>query len=98
MASVLTKQRNAKPTTWEHVAKLRHGGANNVEARDYTASGYRSRMGRSSVTIRCPFCGDDMEAFVWSMRGGGKRCPNLQCRAILGSGGSAYRLVQDNSP
>lgn len=47
--------------------------------------------GRSEVKIRCPFCAVAFTARIWSISGGGKRCPN--CGAKHGSTGWAYPLV-----
>lgn len=41
----------------------------------------RSRMGRSTVFVTCPFCEVETECFTWSIHGSGKRC---ECGAILG--------------
>ncbi|MCO9048781.1 MULTISPECIES: hypothetical protein [Acinetobacter] len=52
--------------------------------------------GKSYYMVRCAFCKDDFKAFKWSLRGGGKRCPN--CKAIMGSNGQTYQwssLVKD---
>ena len=62
-------------------------GARPVEQRQAESYGYRGRMGRSSITIICPWCGSHVEAFTWSLSGGGKRC---ECGAIFGSSGSAW--------
>jgi hypothetical protein len=43
--------------------------------------------GRTYVTIKCPFCGWKVDAYVWSLCGGGKRCG---CGALFGSTGTAY--------
>lgn len=37
-------------------------------------------FGRIKVEIHCPFCEDDVEAYLWSLAGSGKRCP---CGALL---------------
>jgi len=42
-----------------------------------------SEFGRSTVFVTCPFCGRKTEAYVWSLAGSGKRCPNENCRAHL---------------
>lgn len=42
-----------------------------------------SEFGRSSVTIRCPFCGHLTRAYIWSLAGNGKRCNNPLCRAMF---------------
>lgn len=49
-----------------------------------------SEFGRSTVFVTCPFCGRKTEAYVWSLAGSGKRCPNPDCRAHL-CYGVAYR-------
>ena len=45
--------------------------------------------GRSYIRFVCPFCGERIKAYVWSLCGGGKRCP--RCRALFLSNGNAYR-------
>lgn len=62
----------------------------NVEQRAFETSGRRERMGRTSVTIWCPFCSRGVETFVWSLAGGGKRC---DCGAIFTSMGNAYHFA-----
>lgn len=57
-----------------------------MEGTPYAVLARSSRMGRSTITIRCPFCATQFEAFVWSLAGGGKRCPT--CRAFHGSYGA----------
>jgi len=37
----------------------------------------------------CPWCGDDVKAYLWSMSGGGKRC---LCGAIFSSCGYGYKI------
>jgi hypothetical protein len=49
-----------------------------------------SEMGRRRIEIECPFCFEQFWAFVWSLSGGGKRCPN--CRAMHTSHGTAHPL------
>ncbi len=42
---------------------------------NYTVVSETSRpRGQSSIDIKCPFCSTVVEAFLWSMAGGGKRC------------------------
>jgi hypothetical protein len=38
-------------------------------------------------------CATRLEIYLWSLRGGGKRCENKECGALLGSGGLAYQLI-----
>ncbi|MFA5166829.1 MAG: hypothetical protein WC449_06090 [Candidatus Paceibacterota bacterium] len=51
--------------------------------------------GRKKVLITCPFCENDVIAYVWSLHGRGKRCPD--CDTIhYGDGTSVKKLsVQD---
>jgi hypothetical protein len=67
-----------------------------VERRDYVSGGYSSgASGRSTIGITCPFCGAYFRAYIWSLCGGGKRCPDKRCGAIFGSIGQAARLKCD---
>lgn len=43
----------------------------------------RRPAGRSSLTMRCPFCGSEVEARVWGLAGSGKRC---DCRVVFTRG------------
>jgi len=36
---------------------------------------YRGAMGKSTVDIDCPYCGETITAYVWSLSGTGKKCP-----------------------
>lgn len=49
-----------------------------------------SEMGRRRASCDCPFCGTRFTVYVWSLSGGGKKCPG--CRAMFGSLGVAYPL------
>lgn len=40
-----------------------------------------SRHGRSTMMVKCPFCEEEVEVFIWSFAGSGKRC---SCGALLG--------------
>ena len=71
------------------LARFRDVGTPGVETRPYMAGAYRSRMGRSSVDITCPFCLGVVTAYVWSLPNG-KRCP---CGALMGSLGQAHKRV-----
>lgn len=46
-------------------------------------------MGRTRVTIECPFCVREVTAYVWSINGGGKRC---NCGALFSGRGKAYHF------
>lgn len=73
--------------------KVRKGPDNRSSnaQREWRAGTAISEMGRRRIEIECPFCFEQFWAFVWSLAGGGKRCPN--CRAIFGSTGTASPLV-----
>ena len=70
-------------TTWDDINK------EECEKRDYKMWQGFSEHGKSTVDIDCPFCGDTVQAFIWSLRGCGKRCG---CGALFGAFGSAYKL------
>lgn len=44
-----------------------------------------SQNGKTRILIKCPCCGEEVWAFVWSLAGSGKRCP---CGAKHGSFGT----------
>lgn len=64
------------------------------DVREYVILGERSAFGRSTIDIQCPFCGQVVEAFVWSLAGSGKRCTNRACRALFDGRGHAKRPDQ----
>ena len=70
-------------TTYKHIAEGR-----TVE-KPWTSLGTTAAFGRSRITIICPFCSGHVTAYLWSLAGGGTRCP---CGAMLGHYGKAYRL------
>lgn len=41
---------------------------------------YCGMLHKSFCTVQCPFCGTRVKAYVWSLAGSGKKCPN--CRAV----------------
>lgn len=50
------------------------------EQRMYATFNPISEMGRSRVTAECPYCGEHLKVYLWSLAGGGKRCP---CGALI---------------
>lgn len=40
-----------------------------------------SEHGRSTMIVKCPFCKEEFEVYIWSFAGSGKRC---SCGALLG--------------
>lgn len=69
---------------------------------DKLAFGYRieglewwkvsSGHGRSQGQVKCPCCCSITDIYIWSFRGGGKRCSN--CNVLLGSMG-AYVGIEE---
>lgn len=58
------------------------------ERRENIQKGYYSQAnGRSYTYITCPFCGEVVKAYIWSLCGGGKKCP---CGALHGSMGVTF--------
>lgn len=45
-----------------------------METKPYEIVAERSEFGRSSLDIKCPFCGAITTAFKWSLAGSGKKC------------------------
>lgn len=58
----------SRPSKKEQTGPLGH------KIREHRAFNYIGRYGRSSINIKCPWCGSKVEAFVWSLAGSGKRC------------------------
>lgn len=69
-------------TTWQDVHEKK------VVEKEFTAYLFASEHGKSTIKITCPFCNNDIIAYIWSISGCGKRCDN--CGAML-SGNSAYK-------
>ena len=63
--------------------------------REFKTLRRRSEMGKSRVLIECPFCLTQFWAYVWSISGGGKKCPN--CGSIHTSFGVAYPIEGNES-
>jgi len=51
-----------------------------MEKRKHTRSLGKSEIGKSTVFVKCPFCGVETECYTWSLYGSGKRC--RQCGAV----------------
>jgi hypothetical protein len=79
-----------KGPTWTDVHKP---GANNIVVRE--CGGFLRKFtehGRSRVWLRCPFCKATVQAYLWSLAGGGKRC---DCGALAGSGGTFHQFAEN---
>jgi hypothetical protein len=46
-----------------------------MEQREHVRGAYNPKFGRSTCHITCPFCSHVCVAYLWSLGGGGKRCP-----------------------
>jgi hypothetical protein len=66
-----------------------------AESRDYERSATYSAVGRSYCYITCPFCRERVKVYIWSLAGGGKRCP---CGALHGSLGATYKKAETKEP
>ncbi len=64
------------------------------DARRHETANPRSAMGQSTIDIRCPFCGQWVTAYIWSLAGSGKLCP---CGAKHGSWGLTLPPKRKNS-
>lgn len=66
--------------------------ADNRETRKYTVT-RKGMEPPSSVIwyIDCPFCGDVVKTYLWSLAGNGKKCT---CGAKFDSYGNAYRTPE----
>ena len=51
-----------------------------MEQRKHTHRPGESKNGKSTVFVTCPFCQEEVEAYIWSMAGSGKKCP--KCGAV----------------
>lgn len=51
-----------------------------------------SRHGKSTMMVRCPFCEEMLEVYIWSFAGSGKKC---SCGALLGRFTCAKEVEND---
>lgn len=51
-----------------------------MESKPHERTGTTSQFGRSYFYITCPYCSTEVKAYIWSLAGGGKRCPG--CKAM----------------
>ncbi|MDQ9760245.1 hypothetical protein RFZ45_15320 [Acinetobacter baumannii] len=74
-----------KPIRFEDTRDIKNKSSlcTEVTMREAKIIGESSAHGKSYYKVECPFCLADFIAYKWSLRGGGKRCPN--CLAIMGS-------------
>lgn len=63
--------------------------ANGVVSAKASLCGDYQEHGRSYYSVKCAFCSGYFNAYKWSLRGGGKRCPH--CKAIMGSTFQMYQ-------
>ena len=76
--------------------KLRERGMNESrESKEHNVYEGSREHGRSTVFIECPFCGEQTEAYVWSLNGSGKKC--WKCKAVhTGMGMTVRKLKKEN--
>ena len=48
----------------------------------------------NTIYFDCPWCGNEVKAYVWSLCGGVKRC---SCGAIFGGFGNGYKLPESST-
>ena len=69
--------------------------ANRIDRRGFSYSRKIVQMGKTRIWITCPFCKGTVEAYLWSLAGGGKRC---DCGALFGSFGECYHFADRKVP
>lgn len=47
--------------------------------------------GKTKTNVDCPFCNRQVEAYVWSLSGSGKKC---KCGALI-TRGNAYKDIKE---
>jgi hypothetical protein len=87
------REKKAKGPKWDEVRAGLEAGT--VLERPYSVLSRCDRVGRSSISARCPFCETRRVIFIWSLCGGGHRCT---CGALFGSGATAYHFKKDPPP
>ena len=66
---------------------------NGHKIRDYKRTGKYSQFGRSYCYITCPFCNEEVKAYIWSLAGCGKKC---SCGAVHTYYGFTAKKIEDN--
>jgi hypothetical protein len=82
-------ERLRQPMKKPNVTKGDYNRSDNA-SRSFKMFDVISEMGKRRGSIDCPFCNFRFTAYVWSIAGGGKKCPN--CGAMHGSFGQAYPI------
>ena len=77
---------------WNHANKKLNDGVVSVGAK---ILGEHQAHGKSYYVVECGFCKGDFDAYKWSLRGGGKRCPH--CKALMGSSFEMYQWDKKDS-
>lgn len=72
------------------VTKGEHNRSENA-GRPFRLYNFVSEMGKRRASCDCVFCHTTFTVYVWSLSGGGKKCPG--CGAMYGGYGVAYPLV-----
>jgi hypothetical protein len=56
---------------------------------------YRAEFGRANGLLDCPFCGTTCRVYIWSLAGGGKKCPG--CGAVHGGRWTTKKIPTQNT-
>src|SRR4030095_4133943 len=67
-------RKNQSSMSEENIKQFTNSKGETIESRTYFSDHYRSAFGKSSIVITCPFCGDKVKAYLWSLAGTGKKC------------------------
>lgn len=63
-------------------------GCSETEVREHERTATIAQFGKSYCHIICPFCFARVRAYIWSLSGGGKRCP---CGALHDNNGQTHK-------
>ncbi len=66
------------------------------KAKPFTVLRRISESGRSRILIECPFCETETWAYIWSLSGGGKKCPKKKCGAIHHAISGTWPIASDS--
>lgn len=76
-----------KKVTWNDI-----GNEDTIVKRPFKVIKRVSLPGTTYVILECPFCLTNVKVYVWSIRGGGKRC---QCGAMHSGLGNTYQFKEN---
>jgi hypothetical protein len=86
--SMANKKREKRVTTYRDL------GTPGCDRRQHERSPSRALAnGRSYCYITCPYCDEKVQAAIWSLAGGGKRC---FCGALHNANGYTYKRREES--